>query len=258
MFEFSTATVLYGQQTLERACQEIARVGLRYVDLWHVSGWCEHLASGPEAVAETLARHGLQLQAISAYGASRERLAQLLPVLRQLGGQVLVTGSTRADVPVAVFAEQIRPLVEQATELGVTLAIENHWDACIDAISSMVELVERLPQPGLGIALAPIHLYHRHESTAEAIRALRERIALFYVWDWGPTAEKNWKDPTEQFIGTGQIDYRPIFQALAEVGHRRPLDLFAHGPEHWPPEQTTQHLARALAYARRLVAEVVG
>lgn len=255
MFEFYTASVLYGEQTFERACQEIAGLGLRRVDLWHIPNWCEHLADGMEAVVRTLDRHHLRLEAISAYGASPERLAELLPVLKRLGGSALVIGSGKPDVSVAAFAEAIRPLVEQATALGVTLAIENHGHACIDSIASMVELIERLPESGLGIALAPIHLHNLGESTAGAIQALRLKIAVFYVWDWGPTAVKNWKDPAEQFIGTGKIDYVPIFDALVEVGYRRRLNVFAHGPEHWPPERATEHLRRALQVSRELAAQ---
>lgn len=252
MFEFSTSTVLYGEQTLDRACREIAGLRIRHADVWHVANWCEHLTEGSEAVAGTLARHGLKLQAISAYGAPPERLNELLDALRQLGGSALVTGSAPPDVPVADFAARIRPLVESATELGVTLAIENHGRACIDSIASMVELVERLPQTGLGIALAPIHLYNRQEATEAAVRALRDRIALFYAWDWGPSAQENWKCPTEQFPGTGRIDFHPILAALAEVGHSRPLDVFAHGPEHWPSERTTAHLRQAIDYLQIL------
>ncbi|HEX6971488.1 MAG TPA: sugar phosphate isomerase/epimerase [Limnochordia bacterium] len=257
MFTFYTATVLYGEQSFGRACREIAGLGLDRVDLWHIPNWCEHLADGPDAVARTLARHGLRLEAISAYGAPAERLGELLPTLRRLGGSALVTGSPRPEVSVADFAESIRPLVARATELGVTLAIENHGNACIDSIASMIELVERLPEPGLGIALAPIHLYNRGESTADALRALKERVAVFYVWDWGPTAVRNWKDPAEQFIGTGKIDYAPIFDALVEIGYSRPLNVFAHGPEHWPPEKTSEHLRAALAVSRRMAEEAI-
>ena len=176
---FSTATVLYGEQTLNRACREIASAGLSHVDLWHVEGWCEHLADGPERVVETLDRHALAPQAITAFRASPEQQAALLPVLQQLGGEVLITGSGPEDQSVDAFAEEIRPVVVRATELGVTLAIENHARACIDSIASMTELMELLPQSGLGIALAPIHLYNRDESTVDALYALRNRVTLF-------------------------------------------------------------------------------
>ncbi len=250
--EFCTSTVLYAEQTLDRTCAEVASLGLTALDIWHVAGWCEHLAGGTGEVAKTLRRHGLRLEAISAYNTPLEEVRRLLPVVAELGGHALVTGSTPPEVPVAEFAQAISPLAREATALGVRLAIENHGHATIDAIASMVELAERLPEPGLGIALAPIHLWSRGESTAEAVRALKDRIAVMYLWDWGPTAAANWKDPSEQFLGTGQIDYVPIAEALNAIGYDRPLCVFAHGPERWAPERTTAALGAALARARRL------
>lgn len=275
-FAFCTSTVLYGAQSLDRACAEIASLrtfsGTPFgassgspagsaappaarctaVDLWHVPGWCEHLAGGVEGVAATLGQRGLRLEAISAFGAGVEALDRLLTALIALGGHALVTGSPPAEVPVATFARQIRPLVERATAAGVCLAIENHGRATIDSIESMEELATLLPATGLGLALAPIHLWMRGEETAAAIERLRGRIGLMYLWDWGPTAVADWKDPQEQFLGTGRIDYAPIAAALRAVRYDRPLCLFAHGPEHWPPQRTTAELGAALRRAAAL------
>lgn len=255
-FEFCSSTVLYGEQTLDRACAELAGVGLAAVDLWHVKGWCEHLAGGTQAVRQTLARYGLRLEALTAFHAEDAELSELLPVLSDLGGHALIIGSTPPEVPVAAFAERIAPLVRRASRLGVRLAIENHRHATIDSLASMVELAETLPEPGLGFALAPIHLWIRQEDTAEAVRRLRDRIAFMYIWDWGPTAQVDWKDPREQLIGTGKMTFAPIFAALREVGYARPLGVFAHGPEHWPPEQTTAALAAALERARAIAGPI--
>ena len=54
MPEFFTSSVLYGEQSLERACAEIAGLGLKAIDLWHVRGWCEHLAQGEMGVRRVL------------------------------------------------------------------------------------------------------------------------------------------------------------------------------------------------------------
>jgi len=254
MPELFTSSVLYGEQPFERACAEIAGLGCGAVDLWHVRGWCEHLAGGEDGVRDVLAGHGLRLEAISAFNTGYDEVARLLPVLARLGGHALVTGSTPPEVPVAEFAERIRPLAEQAASLGVRLAIENHGHSTIDSVASMVELCNRLPGDGLGVALAPIHLWNRGEETADAVRALRSRIGLMYLWDWGPTAQANWKDPREQLLGTGRIDFRPVAAALRETAYPRPLCVFAHGPEHWPPERATAELGRALERARALFA----
>lgn len=251
-FRFSASTVLYGRQPFDRACTELASVGLRHIDLWHVENWCEHLADGVPAVRETLRFHGLELDSISAFNRPLDHLPALLDELAELNGRVLITASAKPDVTVARYLEQIDPVIRRAETLGVTLAIENHGAAVIDSIESMQTMLSLEPSKALGVAVSPIHLFNRDESTAEAIHAVGRRVALCYAWDWGAKGLADWKDPTQQFIGTGNINHRPLFEALHTTGYAHPVQVFAHGPEHWPPQKTTAHLRRALAVARRL------
>ena len=79
------------------------------------------------------------------------------------------------------------------------------------SIEAMCALLRLEPFPVLGIVLLPMHLFDRDESTA------------------------------------GAIDRRPIFQALNAADYRHPIQLFAHGPEYWPPERTTARLRCSLA-----------
>lgn len=251
-FRFSASTVLYGRQSLDTACAELAAVGLGQIDIWHVENWCEHLAGGVPTVRATLRRHGLELDSISAFNWPLTRLPALLEQLAELNGRALITASAKPDITVPRYLEEIDPVIRHAESLGVTLAIENHSATVIDSIQSMRTLLDLERSPALGVALSPIHLFNRSESTAEAIQALGHRVALCYAWDWGAKGLANWKDPTRQFLGTGNIDHRPIFEALHATGHRYPVQLFAHGPEDWPPQKTTAHLRRALAVAHRL------
>ncbi|MDE2903887.1 MAG: TIM barrel protein [Chloroflexota bacterium] len=251
-FRFSASTVLYGRQPLDKACAELAAVGLHQIDLWHVANWCEHLADGVPTVRKTLRRHGLQLDTLSVFNWPHARLRALLDQMAELNGRALITASAKSDVTVPHFLQQIDPVIRHAESLGVTLAIENHGATVIDSIESMLTLIDLEPSPALGIALAPIHLFNRSESTADAVYALGKRVALCYAWDWGARGLANWKDPARQFIGTGNIDHRPIFEALHATGYAHPVQLFAHGPENWPPARTTAHLRRGLAVAQRL------
>ncbi|MDE2898180.1 MAG: TIM barrel protein [Chloroflexota bacterium] len=251
-FRFAASTVLYGRQPLDKACAELAAVGLRQIDIWHVENWCEHLADGVPTVRDTIRRHGLQIETLSVFNWPLARLPALLDQLAELNGRALITASAKPDVTVSRYLQEIDPVIRHAQSLDVTLAIENHGATVIDSIESMLTLVKLQDSPALGIALSPIHLYNRGESAAEAIRALGQRVALCYAWDWGAKGLANWKDPTRQFIGTGNIDHRPIFEALQATGYAHPVQLFAHGPEDWPPDKTTVHLRRALAVARCL------
>ncbi len=238
MFEYFGSSVAFATLPFAGACRALADCGFDEVDIWSTSNWCEHLppdqpALDIAAVQAMLTANRLHCQAISVYGNPWDICAARLEQLAALGGTALVRGAERG-IDVATFAERLRPVADRARDLGVTLAIENHLDTCIDTTASMIELVERIDHPGLGIALAPIHIYRLNEDVAAAIRALGNRIALFYAWDWGPTAETNWKDPHEQIPGRGKIDFPPIFRALHDIGYPRKLCLFAHGLEHQP------------------------
>jgi len=155
VFEYASASVLYGEEPLEVACREMSNLGIRHLDLWHVKGWCEHLAGGIDRVRRTLAEYGIKLEAISAYSTPLEQLGDIVDAAKELGGTAVVTGSDKPDMSVAEFAEKIAPVAERAARAGVKLAIENHGNAVIDSIESMVELVRLVPE-GLGIALALI------------------------------------------------------------------------------------------------------
>jgi sugar phosphate isomerase/epimerase len=255
MFAYFTSSVMFAEQPFEVACASIAQVGLREVDIWSIRGWCEHIppdADEPDwgPIREALDRHSLTCHGCSLYGAPAERLRQRLPQMRALGGRVVVTGSASPDVSVAAFAERIRPIADLALDLGATLAIENHGHATIDSIASMVELCDRIDHDGLGVALAPIHVHNRGEKTEDAICALGHRIALFYAWDWGPTANANWKDPQEQIPGKGVLPFAPMLDALHATHYSRPLCIFAHGVEHRPVEYGIAALHEAIGYLR--------
>ena len=253
MFEYFASSVAFAHQSFEEACQRTARLGLREIDLWSIQNWCEHLPPQEDTpdlgpAREILARHGLGCHALSVYGHPLDRAIRWMPHAVALGAGVMVRGSDKREMPVAEFAGKLGPAVAEAERLGIVLAIENHGHAVIDSIASMVELCERIASPHLGIALAPIHLHNRGEATAEAIRQLGHRIALFYAWDWGPSANVNWKDPTEQVPGKGVISFPPIFQALRDIAYPRPLCLFAHGLEDIPPDAAEAMMRDGLAF----------
>lgn len=256
MYEYSVSTSVYEEYSLERVCEELSSIDVDHVELWQVKGWCEHLADGPEAVAETLDRHNLGLYAIAAYYAELDELGQFIPILDRLDGTVLVKEPPDPDVSVETFAEQLRPLVREAADHGVTIGVENHVDSCLESTESMVHFLDHLPDDGVGITLAPSHLYRTGHSISDAIRTLDEQVAFFYARDWGPETDPE-EDPADQFVGNGVLDFHEMIRALNDINYDRPINTFAHGTDHWPPEKTTRHLADGIANLERIADEVL-
>ncbi|MDE2930507.1 MAG: sugar phosphate isomerase/epimerase [Chloroflexota bacterium] len=258
MFDYFASSVAFGEQPLAEACAALRKIGVNEVDIWSVANWCNHIPPEDprpdlEDVKRTLDEYQLSCQAISAYGKdSDEMLLARLEHLAALGGKMLVRGSAPDEITVKEFANGFMPFVRRAEELGVQIAIENHRGHVINTIASMRELLERVESPGLGIAFAPIHVHIAQENIAEAIHAVGDRIGLFYAWDWGPTADENWRDPQEQVPGTGVIDFHAMFRALSEIGHESPLCLFAHGLEYERTEDAVIALQAGLGYCQQV------
>jgi sugar phosphate isomerase/epimerase len=254
MFEYYASSVAFAERPFAEACAALRKIGCNEVDIWSVANWCEHLPSTdvqPDlgSIKRTLAEHQLRCRAISAYGKDSERMIMArLEHLAELGGKALVRSSGPDDQTVAEFITWFMPFVRRAEELGVQIAIENHRNHVINTIDSMQELLERVESPALGIAFAPIHVHMAKEDIAEAIHVCGDRIALFYAWDWGPTADKFWKDPQEQVPGTGVLDFHAMFRALSEIGFQDPLCLFAHGLEHERTEEAIVALRSGRSY----------
>ncbi len=258
MFDYFASSVAFAERPFAEACAALREIGCNEVDIWSVANWCEHLPPADvnpdlESAKGTLAAHQLSCRAISAYGKDSDAmLLARLEHLAALGGQTLVRGSGPEDMTVADFARAFMPFVRRAEELGVQIGIENHRGSVINSVASMRELLARVESPALGIAFAPIHVHIAGEDIAEAIHAVADRIALCYAWDWGPTADKNWKDPQEQVPGTGVIDFHAMFRALHEIGYRDPLCLFAHGLEYERSEDAVVALRSGRAYCQQV------
>lgn len=262
MFSYFASSVAFGERPFSEACAALRAVGCHEVDIWSVANWCNHIPPGEpdpdlEEVKRTLSEHELACRAISAYGKETDdMLMARLDHLAALGGKALVRASGPEEQTVAEFAHWIAPFVRRAEELGVQIAIENHRKMVINTTESMRELLARIESPGLGIAFAPIHIHMAKENIAEAIHVVGDRIALFYAWDWGPSADKNWKDPQEQVPGTGVIDFHAMFRALSEIGFSDPLCLFAHGLEYERTEDGIVALRSGMSYCEQVEAEL--
>ena len=258
MFDYFASSVAFGERPFAEACAALRKLDINEVDIWSVANWCDHIPPNdpkPDlaAVKRTLGEYALSCRAISAYGRdSDDMLLARLEHLAELGGKVLVRGSGPEELTVAEFAQSFMPFVRRAEELGVQIGIENHRGSVINSIASMRELLARIESPALGIAFAPIHVHMAQENIPEAIYAVRDRIALCYAWDWGPTADEFWKDPQEQVPGTGVIDFHAMFRTLTDIGYQDPLCLFAHGLEYERTEDAVIALQSGLRYCQQV------
>ena len=118
----------------------------------------------------------------------------------------------------------------------------------------------------LGIALAPYHLESLGvdaDGHAALIKALGNRIAMFYAWQHGMGCSK--KLPKEQELlqmpGRGKLDFMPILGALKAIRFTGFTSIFMHPVPRGNPildtaAQCTTEINRARTYLEKCLAKV--
>jgi sugar phosphate isomerase/epimerase len=250
----STSSIHFTELPIEKACEQIARLGFEAIDIWSAHEGCPHLDDiasrlGPDGLKALLEKHKLKLFAFSVYQGGYARYAELLG---KAGGGVAVQGSAPPCKPEELsarmrqFVEGLKPLIELAEKYNSYLAIENHGNALLDSLDSLKAFVGANTSPRLGIALAPYHLQAAKASVPEAIRICGEQLFFFYAWQQQPGVK--------QLPGVGPGDMTPWIRALADVRYRGYVNPFMHG--HPGTDVMVTNLTTARDYLRDCCARV--
>ncbi|MHC4324095.1 MAG: sugar phosphate isomerase/epimerase family protein [Planctomycetota bacterium] len=244
----STSSIHFMELPIEQACERIANLGFKAIDIWSAHEGCPHLDDvakrlGAEGLKKLLEKHKLKLFAFSVYKGGYERYAELLG---KAGGGVAVRGSGRACKPEELTArmreviESLKPLAELAEKYDSYLAIENHGNALLCSLDSLKAFVDINKSPRLGIALAPYHIQTQKASVPEAIRICGKQLLFFYAWQHYPG--------NQQLPGVGPTDMKPWIRALADIRYRGYVNPFMHG--HPESDVMSANLAKARDYLK--------
>jgi len=268
------ASSLYGMLPLEKILPEVRKTGADSIDLWprHHANQREQMdRMGHERFAELLDQHGVKLGMTTRYDLGPFGLADELHVLHKFGGRLIVTGSagprdlSGSELRQAVrqFVEKMKPHVDLAQRLGITIGIENHGHALICSPDSIRYLAEYSPADRLGIALAPYHLPQDPLLLARLIEDLGPKLAHFYAWQYGRGCmEKLPKEQElEQMPGRGRLDFVPILAALRKIDYRGWTEIFMHPvprgiPIHPTISQVTEEVIRAKQYLEQCLGQL--
>src|SRR6187401_1730147 len=96
---FALASCLYGTTPLAEILPEMKKLGVDEVDVWpkkHGAQREEIDALGIAATRKLLDKHGVKLTAITRFDLGLPRLAEEIPLAKELGASLLVTGVTGA------------------------------------------------------------------------------------------------------------------------------------------------------------------
>jgi len=166
---------------------------------------------------------------------TREFLESMVVLCRELGGEVLVFGSPRQrsieprQDRREVFsrvAELFRRLCSPASESGVTICLEpltSKETNFINTASEAVELISAVGHPSF-----KLHL------DVKAMCAGENKPPADVVREFGPGRLHHFhaNDPNLLGPGMGDFDFKPVAEALKEIGYDRwiSVETFAEGP----------------------------
>lgn len=267
---YQLPSCMYGYMPLSEILPEVSRIGASAIDIWpKVHGnQREQLAEmGEERFAEMLEEHGVQLGCITQYKLGPFGLQDEMRLARRFQCRLMVTGGKgpkglrgqELKAAVKTFAEQMKPHLAVAEEMGVTIAIENHGNNLIESADSLKWLMELRTSDKLAIALAPYHLPQDPQLLADLIRSLGNSIAMFYAWQHGMGCMQ--KLPKEQELlqmpGRGDLDFAPIVAALAEIDYAGWTEIFMHPvPRGIPILETVDAVTAEINRARKYLQSV--
>lgn len=240
---YMLASSMYGSLPLADILPEVKKSGATAIELWpkkHGTQREELDAIGLDKFAAMLKEHGIAFGGTTRYDLGPFKLTEEIGIVKKLGGSFIVTGGSgewknvtpeQLKANVKGFVEKMKPHAALAAEAGVHIGIENHVNNLIDTPDSLRWLSDEIRSlPGIGIALAPYHLPQDTKLLADLIRHIDQKMTLFYAWEHGKGCTKPMpkEDELQQMPGRGQLDWKPLLQALKDVKFTGPTEIFMH------------------------------
>lgn len=181
---------------------------IRITSVMNQAHWKFPLSSGdPEVVKKSMAGMKTSLRNAKLWGADA---VLLVPAV--------VNSETRYQDAWSRSQKQIRELIPLAAELRVIIAVEEVWNKFLLSPLEFAQYVDEFKSPWVrayfDVGNVVISGYPQ-----DWIRALGPRIVKVHLKDF--KMGKGWNPVTAQFVnlGEGDIDWREVRAALAEVGY---------------------------------------
>ena len=238
---YIVASSMYGRLPIEDVLGEVRKTGAEHIDIWperHANHREQIEAIGHQRFAAMLRQHKVKVGILTHYDLGPFDLEAEMQVAKKFGGSMIICGSRGPrdlkgdDLKSAIrrFIEKMKPHVDAAEGIGVTIGIENHSSSLIQSPDSIRWFAELNASGHLGIALAPYHLPQDAGLIASLIRDLGEHMVHFYAWQYGMGCHK--KLPKEQELlqlpGRGKLDFTAIIASLRKINYEGWTEVFMH------------------------------
>jgi sugar phosphate isomerase/epimerase len=265
-------TALFNQLDLYGALQHIAWAGFDGAEPVCLQNWARHIEPNTKEaylceVKSIASKHKVELFAIHANVGNLciedqiISLTKLFDVAHKLNIPV-VTIRTEGKAGDKETTKQdfkfLRKLSDEAESRGVTLAVKPHVGASVYNIASMVQMLDEIDSPGLGVNLDTLHIYRAGEDSSEAVRKLGKKIVHVHMREYPirPDRQNYEAEPEEEIPGRGNVDFPKILKSLKDIGYDKALDLDVIGAFTYPLSRQMGIAAEARGYLNRCLQEL--
>jgi sugar phosphate isomerase/epimerase len=250
----------YHTYTLEECLAGAAAAGYTSIELTSVPGWTEHVRRNatPEELAhvkDLLKKYGQTAVSFAGHSdlasdSGVEEFRKALGIAHKLGIAYVTTSTGGHDASShgslddqrEAFLARIRPLCDEAAEMGIIICLETHGGLVANGAIS-AELVRLIDKPNIGINYDPGNvIFYGDTDPTEDIKAAAPYVKHVHAKDQIGGAGK-WNFPP---AGSGEVDFAKIFAALDEVGFEGPVSVeIEFTGEPWPPLPEVEAAAKS-------------
>ena len=240
--KFSFNTLIYGDNELSIALQDIAATGYDGIEIFpkDIPGSDGSQEIAPELIKE-IENRGLEVAAymggfLPGGEEISEETAYACEVCRALGADILFQlAPDKATGKWREFIMSLQDMCDQANKWNITVAIHHHTGTLVETVDEMLAMLREADRPNLGICLDTAHCALFEKSVVESMKRLASHIQYIHFKDLLPgihyyddVSRKSLVWDTflssiyERFVdlGDGSLNFEEIFENLVQdVGY---------------------------------------
>lgn len=266
------STVMFNQLDLYGALQHISWAGYEGAELACLANYARHVElniskSYIDDIKATAKKHNLGLFAIHA-GTGDQPGMDRVPAMKKMcevAGKlgipiVTIRCKGKSDDKEATKAEFkiIREMAKAAESYGVTVAMKPHVGASVYDTATLIQMMNEIDSPGLGVNLDTLHIFRAREDGAETVRKLGKKIVHVHLREYPDVADRQGYEALaeEEIAGRGGVEFPQILQSLKDVGYKGAMDLDVIGAFTFPLSRQIGITAESRGYFNRCMQEL--
>jgi len=263
-------TVLFNQLDLYGALQHISWAGYEGAELACMANMAQHIELNTkkayiDEIKSVVKKHGLKLFAIEAFFGSCSdedkirSMTKVFDVAMKLNIPVVAVrsegkmGDREATKQVLVYLSK---LCELAKNRGLIIAVKPHVGHSFYNTETLLQLLNEINSPALGINLDSSNLYRAGDDPAEAVLKLRSKIVHAHIRDCSLDRSQGRTPLETQIAGRGVLDWPNIITNLTKVDYKKALDTQIIGASTSPLSLQMGIAAEARGYLNRCLHEL--